>query len=58
MLFKEDDRKSAMSPRFHDLGIDIFAEVIDSDKTEYQDKYDIQTELNSQLQIKMKNTKC
>ena len=43
MLFKEDDRKSAMSPRFRDLGIDIFAEVIDNDKTEYQDKYDVQT---------------
>ena len=43
MVFKDDDRKSALSPRFRDRGVEIFAEVIDNDETDYKDKYDIQT---------------
>ena len=43
MLFRDEDERKGLSPRIRDVGLGISAEVLDNEKTEYKDKYDIQT---------------
>ena len=57
MIFKDDDERKMLSSD-KDSQLKISSKVIDNDKTEYKEKYDIQTELNLQFKIKLKNIKC
>jgi hypothetical protein len=43
MLFRDEDKRKGLSPRYSVPGLEISAEVLDNDKTAYKDKYDIQT---------------